>query len=112
MKKTLIIVIILIVIGIASAYLIDSYRMSNNMDVIFGTWRNKYAPPIKSGEILYVNTLEESGETLELNEIETKIDNHILICSLPVDWKDEVLGRKENEYYDGGIKVYVSDSNT
>ena len=60
MKKTILITIIVILLGITSAYLTDIYRMSNNMEVIFGTWGHKYAPPSKSGDISKIGTLDET----------------------------------------------------
>lgn len=112
MKKTIIVTIIIIALGITSAYLTDIYRMSNNMDVIFGTWGHKYAPPSKSGDISKIGTLEEteSGELIEQKEINIEINDHILSFSLPVDWNYETLEREENGY-DGGVKIYNSDSN-
>lgn len=112
MKKTIIVTIIIIALGITSAYLTDIYRMSNNMEVIFGTWGHKYAPPSKSGDISKIGTLEEteSGELIEQKEINIEINDHILSFSLPVDWNYETLEREENGY-DGGIKIYNSDTN-
>ena len=112
MKKTIIVTIIIIALGITSAYLTDIYRMSNNMGVIFGTWGHKYAPPSKSGDISKIGTLEEneSGELIEQKEINIEINDHILSFSLPVDWNYETLEREENGY-DGGIKIYNSDTN-
>lgn len=110
MKKTILITIIIAVLAIASAYLTDIYRISNNMDVIFGTWGHKYAPPAKSGDISKVGTLEEneSGEIIEQKEINIDINNHTLNLSLPIDWNYEILEQEENGS-DGGVKFYTSD---
>lgn len=110
MKKTIIITIIIIALGITSAYLTDIYRMSNNMDVIFGTWGHKYAPPTKSGDISKVGTLEEteSGEIIEQKEINIDINNHTLSFFLPINWNYETLNKEENGS-ESGIKFYTSN---
>lgn len=110
MKKTIIITIIIIALGITSAYLTDIYRMSNNMDVIFGTWGHKYTPPTKSGDISKVGTLEEteSGEIIEQKEINIDINNHTLSFFLPINWNYETLNKEETGS-ESGIKFYTSN---
>lgn len=69
MKKFLIIIILVVLVGVGIVFCIDQNRMKNNEPVLFSTWGAKYVPP--------ENEVKENVENKANNEVENNIENEI-----------------------------------
>ena len=50
MKKIIIILVIIAVATVGTMYLIDSIKMKNGEEVVFGTWGKKYSTVVKKSQ--------------------------------------------------------------
>ena len=50
MKKIIIILVIIAVAAVGTMYLIDSIKMKNGEEVVFGTWGKKYSTVVKTSQ--------------------------------------------------------------
>ena len=50
MKKIIIVLVIIAVAAVGTIYLIDSIKMKNGEEVVFGTWGKKYSTVVKTSQ--------------------------------------------------------------
>ena len=50
MKKVIIILAVIVIAVVGTMYLIDSIKMKNGEEVVFGTWGKKYSAVVKTSQ--------------------------------------------------------------
>ena len=100
MKKIIIILVIIAVAAVGTMYLIDSIKMKNGEEVVFGTWGKKYSTVVKTSQ--NENIIEEVkySKTIGDTTIELKIPN---------GWNYKEMQVAEDDNYDYALKLYKND---
>ncbi|MBS5681321.1 MAG: hypothetical protein KHW52_01035 [Clostridium sp.] len=100
MKKIIIILVIIAVAAVGTMYLIDSIKMKNGEEVVFGTWGKKYSTVVKTSQ--NENIIEEVkySKTIGDTTIELKIPN---------GWNYKKMQVAEDDNYDYALKLYKND---
>ena len=100
MKKIIIILVIIAVAAVGTMYLIDSIKMKNGEEVVFGTWGKKYSTLVKTSQ--NENIIEEVkySKTIGDTTIELKIPN---------GWNYKEMQVAEDDNYDYALKLYKND---
>ena len=100
MKKIIIILVIIAVAAVGTMYLIDSIKMKNGEEVVFGTWGKKYSTVVKTSqneniikEVKYSKTIGDT--TIEIN--------------IPSGWNYKEMQVAEDDNYDYALKLYKND---
>lgn len=96
MKKgqIFIVIVMLLMVGILSAYKIDMDKMRKGEDVVFSTWGVKYRPSVKETESGEKQTLKK--ETIKYNKLEIESSGEKISLKVPEDWKyQEILSIKK-----------------
>lgn len=100
MKKTIIILAIIAVTVVGTMYLIDSNRMKNCEEVVFGTWGKKYSVIVKTNQDENVVKEEKYSKTIGDTTIELDI---------PSDWNYKEMQVAETDNYNYALKLYKND---
>lgn len=100
MKKTIIILAIIAVTVVGTMYLIDSNRMKNGEEVVFGTWGKKYSVIVKINQDENVVKEEKYSKTIGDTTIELDI---------PSDWNYKEMQVAETDNYNYALKLYKND---
>lgn len=100
MKKTIIILATIAVIVVGTMYLIDSNRMKNGEEVVFGTWGKKYSVIVKTNQDENVVKEEKYSKTIGDTTIELDI---------PSDWNYKEMQVAETDNYNYALKLYKND---
>ena len=100
MKKIIIILVIIAVAVVGTMYLIDSIKMKNGEEVVFGTWGKKYSAIVKTSPNENVIKVEKYSKTIGDTTIELDI---------PSDWSYKEMQITENDNYDYALKLYKND---
>lgn len=100
MKKTIIILAIIAVTVVGTMYLIDSNRMKNGEEVVFGTWGKKYSVIVKTNQVENVVKEEKYSKTIGDTTIELDI---------PSDWNYKEMQVAETDNYNYALKLYKND---
>lgn len=100
MKKTIIILAIIAVTVVGTMYLIDSNRMKNGEEVVFGTWGKKYLVIVKTNQDENVVKEEKYSKTIGDTTIELDI---------PSDWNYKEMQVAETDNYNYALKLYKND---
>lgn len=100
MKKTIIILAIIAVTVVGTMYLIDSNRMKNGEEVVFGTWGKKYSAIVKTNQDENVVKEEKYSKTIGDTTIELDI---------PSDWNYKEMQVAETDNYNYALKLYKND---
>lgn len=100
MKKTIIILAIIAVTVVGTMYLIDSNRMKNGEEVVFGTWGKKYSVIVKTNQDENVVKEEKYSKTIGDTTIELDI---------PSDWNYKEMQVAETDNYNYALKLYKND---
>ena len=104
MKKgqIFIVIVMLLMVGILSAYKIDMDKMRQGEDVVFSTWGVKYRPSVEETESGEKQTLKK--ETIKYNKLEIESSGEKISLKVPEDWKyEEISGDTE---YKKGVRIY------
>ena len=96
MKKTIIILAIIAVTVVGTMYLIDSNRMKNGEEVVFGTWGKKYSVIVKTNQDENVVKEEKYSKTIGDTTIELDI---------PSDWNYKEMQVAETDNYNYAFKT-------
>ena len=75
MKKIIIILVIIAVAAVGTMYLIDSIKMKNGEEVVFGTWGKKYSTVVKTSQNENIIKEVKYSKTIGDTTIELKIPN-------------------------------------
>ena len=97
MKKTIIILAIIAVTVVGTMYLIDSNRMKNGEEVVFG---KKYSVIVKTNQDENVVKEEKYSKTIGDTTIELDI---------PSDWNYKEMQVAETDNYNYALKLYKND---
>lgn len=100
MKKIIIILVIIAVTVVGTMYLIDSNRMKNGEEVVFGTWGKKYSVIVKTNQDENVVKEEKYSKTIGDTTIELDI---------PSDWNYKEMQVAETDNYNYALKLYKND---
>ncbi len=103
MKKTIIILAIIAIIAVTvvgTMYLIDSNRMKNGEEVVFGTWGKKYSVIVKTNQDENIVKEEKYSKTIGDTTIELDI---------PSDWNYKEMQVAETDNYNYALKLYKND---
>ena len=100
MKKIIIILVIIAVAVVGTMYLIDSIKMKNGEEVVFGTWGKKYSAVVKTSPNENVIKGEKYSKTIGDTTIELDI---------PGGWNYKEMKVTENDNYDYALKLYKND---
>ena len=99
--KLVIIIAVTLLILIGIMYLIDWNRMKKGEEVVFGTWREKYAP------VKNINENEEK-DSIKYSKY---IDGIKLELDIPNEWKYEELQKnEENDFFKYALKLYKNNN--
>jgi len=99
MKKIVLVSIIILIILLLVVFVIDQYRMKNNLPVLFSTWGYDYVPPVIMDDD---NTIVHNPDVIELIVSESGTKDLVKITT-------GELGEKYDYdiYYYGLDKVYI-----
>ena len=75
MKKIIIILVSIAVAAVGTMYLIDSIKMKNGEEVVFGTWGKKYSTVVKTSQNENIIKEVKYSKTIGDTTIELKIPN-------------------------------------
>ena len=100
MKKIIIILVIIAVAVVGTMYLIDSIKMKNGEEVVFGTWGKKYSAIVKTSPNENVIKVKKYSKTMGDTTIELDI---------PSDWSYKEIQVTESDNYDYALKLYKND---
>lgn len=92
MKKTIIILVIILIGIVVTMYLIDFNKMKNGEEVIFGTWGKKYSAIVKTNQ--NDNATEENYQKYSKTVGDTTIELDIMN-----GWNYKEIQAAENDDY-------------
>ena len=73
MKKVIIILAVIVIAVVGTMYLIDSIKMKNGEEVVFGTWGKKYSAVVKTSQNENAIKEEKYSKTIANTTIELNI---------------------------------------
>lgn len=100
MKKVIIILAVIVIAVVGTMYLIDSIKMKNGEEVVFGTWGKKYSAVVKTSQNENAIKEEKYSKTIANTTIELNIPN---------GWNYKEMQVTENDNYDYALKLYKND---
>ncbi len=102
MKKTIIILVIILIGIVVTMYLIDFNKMKNGEEIIFGTWGKKYSAIVKTNQ--NDNATEENYQKYSKTVGDTTIELDILN-----GWNYKEIQAAENDDYIYALKLFKSN---
>ena len=102
MKKTIIILVIILIGIVVTMYLIDFNKMKNGEEVIFGTWGKKYSAIVKTNQ--NDNATEENYQKYSKTVGDTTIELDIMN-----GWNYKEIQAAENDDYIYALKLFKSN---